>query len=433
MFVSFSIKNAYSFYDTQTLCARAVKTCKERLNDATFPTFQESNDRLVKTLAIYGANASGKSNLFYALWDMRHIILTSASESQSGEYLKLMPFLFLKDNETNDEKPTTFTIEFIINDHQYKYSFSATTKHIVNEFLVKKSFRTRKYKELFSRIVENGENKIVCKNDFTSANSVVVPRTRTNALFLSTCAMLALPEAEKIVNFFSTQLRVIASDRMTLTYTSKILDQGLYRDEILRFLKITDPGISDISIQQHTVETDNVLPDGSKETRTMFNPLITPILTDGSVSPRTIPFQAIASLGTEKAFSLSAHIFEALANGTILALDELDSRLHPLLTKEIIKLFNSQKTNPNNAQLIFNTHDTNLLGVRIYDEIYNKRVYLLRRDEIYFIEKNGAMCSKIYSLIDFKKHDGLSVRKDASHEKEYLAGLYGAIPYIGKM
>ena len=163
--------------------------------------------------------------------------------------------------------------------------------------------------------------------------------------------------------------------------------------------------------------------------RTAYEPLIVPMLRDGSMSAKTLPLRAIASMGTIKAFNLAAYIFEALERGSVLMLDELDSRLHPLLTKEIIRLFNSAATNPRGAQLIFNTHDTNLLSTKIYDKVTGKRVYLLRRDEIYFVEKNGEMCSKIYSLIDFKK-EGRSIRNDASHEKDYLAGLYGAVPYI---
>lgn len=428
MFVSFTVQNAYSFYDAQILSARAVKTCKERQTEATFKPFPEKEERLVKTLAIYGANASGKSNIFYALADMRYTVLTSAADSQSGDRLNVTPFLF---NTESASQPSTYTLEFVLDGFQYKYGYSATATGIVGEYLVRKGAKGRQYKELFSRAVVNGENKINCDKAF-AADKLVISKTRANALFLSTCAMLAVPEAEKIVDYFARRLKVIPADRMTPSFTSKMFGSGHYQAQITRFLKMTDPGIGDISVVPFSRETGRILPDGSKEMMTDYEPQVNPILKDGSVSSRKIPLMAIASLGTAKAFNLSAHIFEALDTGAVLMLDELDSRLHPLLTKEIIRLFNNGETNPHHAQLIFNTHDTNLLGVRVYNQESDKKVYLLRRDEIYFVEKNGEMYSKIYSLIDFKK-DGLSVRKDASYEKDYLAGLYGAIPYVGKM
>ena len=112
-------------------------------------------------------------------------------------------------------------------------------------------------------------------------------------------------------------------------------------------------------------------------------------------------------------------------------IDELDSRLHPILTREIIKLFNDPKTNPENAQLVFNTHDTNLLNCKVYSPSRNKKEQLLRRDQVYFVERTGDYASRIYSLVDFHYEDGSQVRNDASFEKEYLAGEYGAIPFIG--
>lgn len=428
MLVSFTVQNAYSFYDAQTLNARAVKTCKERQDEATFKPFEARDERLVKTLAIYGANASGKSNIFYALADMRDTVLTSAAESQTGERLNAMPFLF---NEASVSQPSSYVLEFVLGEYQYKYGYSATGAAVVGEYLVRKVAKGRVYKEVFSRAVVDGRNKICCDKSF-GADELVVSKTRTNALFLSTCAMLAVPEAERIVDYFARRLKVIPADRMTTGFTSKAFQDGRHQPEIIRFLKMTDPGIGAVEVLPFKKETGRILPDGTKEVVTDYEPQVRPVLKDGSVSQKALPLLSIASLGTAKAFSLAAYIFDALETGAVLVLDELDSRLHPLLTKEIIRLFNGAETNPRNAQLVFNTHDTNLLGVRVYDATAGKRVYLLRRDEIYFVEKNGEMCSKVYSLIDFKK-DGLSVRKDASYEKDYLAGLYGAIPYIGKL
>ena len=144
-----------------------------------------------------------------------------------------------------------------------------------------------------------------------------------------------------------------------------------------------------------------------------------------------LPLELLGSFGTQKAFELAGPIFKAISNGQLLFIDELDSRLHPIVTREIIKLFNNARTNPKSAQLVFNTHDTNLLNCKVYSTVRKKKEQLLRRDQIYFVERTGEFVSKMYSLVDFKYEDGASVRNDASFEKEYLAGVYGAIPFIG--
>ena len=123
------------------------------------------------------------------------------------------------------------------------------------------------------------------------------------------------------------------------------------------------------------------------------------------------------SAGTQKYFALAGPILEALANGTTLIIDELDAKLHPNLVHKIIEIFNSEKSNPNNAQLIFNTHDTNLLSCGVF-----------RRDQIWFVEKNRYGSAQLYSLADFKTD---VVRKNDIFEKNYIAGRYGAIPYLG--
>jgi hypothetical protein len=125
------------------------------------------------------------------------------------------------------------------------------------------------------------------------------------------------------------------------------------------------------------------------------------------------------SAGTNKLFDLSGYIVFVLVYGRVLIIDELDSKLHPILTQEIIKLFNNPETNPKNAQLIFTTHDTNLLGANLF-----------RRDQIWFTEKDEFEATDMYSLLEFKDEDGNTIRKDRSFEKDYIRGRYGAIPYI---
>ena len=426
MLVSFTVENVYSFYDAQTLNARAVATCKERREEATFAPFAGRKGRLVKTLAVYGANASGKSNIFYALAGMRENVLHSASEATARAPLRGIPFLFSADGPV---RPSSCTLEFIVGDAQYKYGYSIMGERVVGEFLLRKSARGKRYDELFSRTTRGTEDLVSVAPAF-GADELVISKRRTNALLLSTCAMLSVPEAMKVADYFAWRINVVAAARLSPNHTARQIADGRHRDEIIRFLRMTDPGIGGVEVTASDRETGRLLADGTKEHAVVYEPQVRPMLKEGGVSERALPMDMIASLGTIKAFSLASYVFEALDAGTVLVLDELDSRLHPLLTREIIRLFNQTETNPKNAQLVFNTHDTNLLGVRTYNPTTKKREYMLRRDEIYFVEKNGEMCSKIYSLIDFRK-EGKSVRNDASYEKDYLEGLYGAIPYLG--
>ena len=151
---------------------------------------------------------------------------------------------------------------------------------------------------------------------------------------------------------------------------------------------------------------------------------------EGQDYGQSIPLESIASRGTFKAFHVAGPMFEALGSGGVMMVDELDCRLHPILVRQIIRMFNSRASNPKNAQLIFNTHDTNLLNDKVYNVEKDRYENLLRRDQVYFVERDGDYVSHIYSLIEFQK-DGKVIRSDASFEKDYLNGLYGSIPYIG--
>ena len=154
----------------------------------------------------------------------------------------------------------------------------------------------------------------------------------------------------------------------------------------------------------------------------------------GNVVGRTnFLFGYMESEGTKKLFNLSGMLIDALQNGRILAVDELDAQLHPILVRHLIELFNSPDTNPKNAQLIFNTQSADLLGYKVYSEEKGKKITRLRRDQIYFVEKDSQEASRLFSLIEFKKESGMRTRNDASYEKDYLSGVYGGIPFPQEM
>ena len=423
MFIRFSVENFLSFRDRQTLDMMAVRTCKERREENTFPL--DNKDCLIRSAALYGANASGKSNLFMAMRFCVSFIRESALDRASTDNITIVPFLFDKDSAG---KPSSLELEFMVGDVWYKYGFSATSKVVESEWLYAREKNSSTLKARFVRKRENGEDKIEVRPTFSGADDLIIEKTRGNALFLSTCAGFAVTEAESILKELSSWMFVAAS-RSRIQATARMIDVGECREDVVHFVNMADPSIDDIDVQKVDYDSDEAGPDGKPLKRMKYRVMMRHKMKDDDGID--LPLELLGSLGTRKAFELAGPIFTALSSGRLLFIDELDSRLHPILTREIIKLFNNGKTNPKNAQLVFNTHDTNLLNCKVYSAARKKKEQLLRRDQIYFVERNGEFVSKMYSLVDFKYEDGASVRNDASFEKEYLAGVYGAIPFIG--
>ena len=154
----------------------------------------------------------------------------------------------------------------------------------------------------------------------------------------------------------------------------------------------------------------------------------------GSVVGRIdLPFSAFESQGTQKLFDLSGALIDTLRNGRILVVDELDAKLHPVLVRRLVELFNSSETNPRNAQLVFNTQSPDLLGFKVQARDGRRKTTRLRRDQFYFVEKDNREASKVFSLIEYKDGRKTGVRNDSSFEKDYLAGLYGGVPFVSEL
>lgn len=424
MFIRFSLENFMSFKDRQSLDMMAVRTCKERREENTFPC--GSKDSLLRSAALYGANASGKSNLFHAMLFCVLFIRESSFSHTVSDNIAVIPFLF---DENSRDKPSIFELEFSVGDIWYKYGFSVTSQMVESEWLYAREPNSSVMKARFMRKRQNGDDGIDVHPSFVGADKLIVEKTRDNSLFLSTCAGFAVAEAEAILKEVSSWQFVMASQNH-MQATAKMIDAGECRDDVLKFVNMADPSIDDIDVQKFDFDSRTAGPDGKPLKLMKYRVMMQH--KSKTAQNVVLPLDLLGSLGTRKAFELAGPIFKALSNGSLLFIDELDSRLHPVLTREIIKLFNDSKTNPKNAQLVFNTHDTNLLNCKVYNPNRKKKEQLLRRDQIYFVERTGEFVSKMYSLVDFKYEDGASVRNDASFEKEYLAGEYGAIPFIGK-
>ena len=230
MLIRFSVKNFLSFSDRQTLDMTAVNTCKERSVDNCVDFCGKT---LLKSVVVYGANASGKSNLIHAFNFFCNFILSSSKDSMSSETIRVKPFLL---NQWCRQKPSEFEIEFFIDQTIVRYGFHATEEKIVQEWLYEQD------QTVFKRAIENDNDIIQIEKRWKKAHGLE-ERTRKNALFLSVCAQFAVPEAERIISWFYSKLNVISGEKPQrfMHYTSHQVYTGKHRDDILAFLRNASP------------------------------------------------------------------------------------------------------------------------------------------------------------------------------------------------
>jgi len=418
MLIEFSVGNYRSFKDRVTFSMVAANLVSKEKSIDINNTFEIDEElKLLKSAAIYGANASGKSNLARALSFMKWFMVNSSKETQSTDEINVEPFRLSTETEG---KPSYFELAFLMDGRKYRYGFEVTQERVISEWL----FYVPNIREtsLFERQLDSIKSSKVYNADG------VQQRTRSNALFLSVSAQFNVEIAERILEWLTDKLNIISGlhDGSYLNYTVKCFMDD--KADIVQLIKKLDLGISDIQVEQEDFTTD-LLPDempdelkklivkagGGKATSIGISHR--KFDADGNYkSIEEFDLESHESEGTKKVFALAEPLVTALKEGEILIIDEFDARLHPLISLAIVKLFNSKEANPNNAQLIFMTHDTNLLSNKIF-----------RRDQIWFTEKNRYSATDLYSLAEYK------IRNDASFESDYIKGRYGAIPYIGNL
>ncbi len=417
MLIDFEVGNYLSFKDPVRLSMLAATPYKEHLETNTIET---GGLRLLKSAAIYGANASGKSNLIAAMSFMRHFVLTSSKDTQVEDKIPVKPFLL---DVATEGAPSRFEISFIQNGTRYRYGFEADSKAVRKEWLL----RATKTKETILFLRE--DDGIDVRKGFEEGGGLET-KTRDNALFLSVVAQFnGMISAELLRWFADFQVIHGLSDYAWEPYAARCLQDVDKRAQLIQLIQNADVGITDLVVTEVPFDIDDemikFLPsDVVKKLRNQTPLKISAVhqkYREG-VTVDLIPFDfnATESAGTQKFLCMAAPLLDCLNNGYVVAIDELDAKLHPLLTKAIVSLFNSAERNPQGAQLIFVTHDTNLLQ-------YGK----LRRDQIWFTEKDRFAATALYSLAEFKFPDGTKVRNDAALEANYIRGRYGAIPYLG--
>lgn len=415
MFIEFSTGNYLSFKNLVTF-SMVASSIQEHKDTHLFKANKYFN--LLKTGTIYGANASGKSNLFKAMQFMVGFVESSSKDSQAEEEIPVESFKL--STETEDQ-PSTFEMVFIQDDCRYRYGFQVNSSEVVSEWL----FEATKQQE--TNLFERSFKEINIGNNFIEGKGLDI-KTRDNALFLSVVAQFNGEKSIKVLKWFKNFNVVSGLTDSHNRITSKFLEDKKLKELFLRFIQTADLGIEDIIVEK----VSNPYPV-FKNTKGLFSKIsqVSFVLDQDKIfttHKKYNPEQEIVgyesfsmdkseSQGTKKLFSLLGPIMDGLINGKTLVIDELDSRLHPLITNFIISLFQSTEHNPKNSQLIFNTHDTNLLSNRFF-----------RRDQLWFTEKDKYGSSDLYSLSDFE----VKVRNDASFEKDYLLGKYGAIPFLGE-
>ncbi len=416
MLIAFSVENFRSIRDLQTLSLVEPRT--DRHLEWSNLIDPESR-RLLKTVAIFGPNASGKSNMISAMTWLRQFVLNSSKETQAKEQIDAQPFRL---STAKESAPCHLEIEFSWNDFEYRYGFEVTAKRVESEWLFRKSPKA-KPATLFTRELQ----QIKVNAEFFQEGIGLEKHTRENALFLSVCAQLAGPESAKIIEWMN-RFRPVSglSEQSFFAFTATRMGDPKHRAGLLKFAQNADFNICDLRSEVEEV-TEAKLPTnmppeirkmllGQKFLQTDIKTAHEKLDADGKLVNRVeFDLAKDESQGTQKFIALSGPITHTLEEGSILVVDELEARLHPKLTQAIVDLFHSP-VNHKNAQLIFAAHDVTLLDPERF-----------RRDQIWFTEKNKQGATDLYSLAEF---DPQNVRADTKFSRQYLLGLFGAIPQL---
>lgn len=420
MLLEFTVRNFLSIKDEVTLNMIASKD--DSFYNNTFSYENDRNDRrALKVAVLYGSNASGKSNILKAMNFVSNFI-NKSHEMQQGKSISRIPFRL--DTNCLDE-PSEFKIIFIQSGIKYLYMFSVTETEVIEEYLY--YYPNGRQSTIFERNKDNYkftidvERQAELKNKFHSKNK----------LFLATESLWEYDKAKEPFKWLSECFNVFIEHEDLESYTGgAIVENSITKDVINKYMQYADMDIEDVNVNISkkedvlSSEIFNTLSDDAKlrlfkvfdENGTEFLDIkTTHIGVDKNGKPIKIPFNlSQESEGTQKYFGILGPFLDVLNNGYTIVIDELDIRLHTLLVIKLVGLFLDPNINKNNAQLIFTTHDTNLLDSN-----------MLRRDQIWFVQKKGDKSTDLYSLYDFG-----GTRKNEKIEKGYLQGKYGAIPFF---
>ena len=398
MLIQFNFKNFKSFRNDTSLDMTATSITEHPYN-----LINCKDEKYIKVAAIYGANASGKSSVIEAFRFMGQWVRYSFKEGGNKASIPLKRFAF---DDKSLKEPAEFEVFFKYNNRDYQYGFSLDNTKIHEEWLYIKEEGSNNYIYLFER--ENDE--INCNEKLFKDAKNFIPMVESKTLFLSITSSAKIAYSKDVLEWFMTPVidyGDIDSEKVIDSVSSLQIENKQYQNNLVEFLKAIDMNIEGIIVENLSED------EGESELK-----IYTKHLKSDGNSFYKLPLSEESS-GTRKMFALYQFLMLTLESGDPLFVDELDSKLHPLLLRYILTMFHDENINKKGAQLIYSTHDNYTLTRDIF-----------RRDQIWFVEKDSSAASHLYSLVEYKSEDDKKIRKDASYNKDYLLGKYGSVPVL---
>ncbi len=417
MLIEFSVKNYRSFWGSQTLSMAAGAT-KELQEENSFIPPVEGLPRLLRSSVIYGANGAGKSNLIKALDFMREFVSRSSKETQEGEHITNKPFLL---HPNGGETASEFEVFFLQDDIRYQYGFAVTKKRVTHEWLF--AYPSNRAQRWFERAYnpKTEKEEWYFGPKFSGQKKTWQESTRANALFLSTAVQLNSEQLKPVLTWFHELVVIRHGQQIGPEFTVKYCEND--EKYILHFLQEAGIEVEGIEVKEaeiNQIKFPDDMPDEVREAvqRNLikrFKKVFFKHHIKETKSSCLLPIEE-ESDGTRKLFAYAGPWLDMLKNGRVLIIDELDNSFHPYLVRFLLSVIHNSVSNKQNGQLVFSTHDTSILDAKI-----------LRRDQIWFMEKDDQQATQLYPLSDFHP------RKKEALEKGYLQGRFGALPYIGEV
>lgn len=416
MLIEFRVSNFKSIREEQVFSLVASsdkKSCEENVIKRD-ELLGMKGLRYLKGAAVYGANASGKSTLVQALQFMAEYVKNCATDMKPDQPTGRNPFRL---DNTSAQEPTTFEVTFVANKVRYQYGVSLNDVEVIEEYLI--AYPKGSAQKWFHRGGE-GDDEWATSSYF-KGHTGLQEKTRKNALFLSVGAVWNHPQLTPVYEWFSGQLKFLGLSCFEFLSPTFTLDRIAQNDEdkgrIWKLMQAADLGLRGVMIEDLVTPAeqfrqehpDLVVPDNVENVKELLS-----LLFEHHVGNEKFYIEhAEESAGTRRFFSMVGPWLDILANGYTVFVDEIDTSLHPILTREILKMLFSDEFNPNGAQVVFTTHNPTLLDQN-----------LIRRDQVWFTEKDQKAATHLYPLTDYSPRQGEALAKG------YLAGRYGAIPFI---
>jgi AAA15 family ATPase/GTPase len=409
MLVYFKVGNFKSIKDPVVINFAATAITELHASNV----IKKGKDELLKTVLLYGPNASGKSKVLDAFLRYRFLILQSAMSHSTG-VIPVQPFLLNKETEN---QASFFESEFVLENKRYRYGFEAYNSHFKSEWLLEVKATTES--PIFLRI---GQDFQVNEKKFVNSGGLQT-KCNENALFLTVADQWNVPLAKAIYKCFFEMYTIHGLQDDHYKYrTNELFELDEYKELINQMMQHADLGIKNVNVvkfqdqQRKRLQAEGVLShdDNDEDNKSRVFARHNVYDKDGNVvDERSFSMNDFESEGTKKFYNIIGSVLYAIKNGYFVVIDEMDARFHTLLTKAIIRLFNSESV-ASGAQLLAVCHDASVMDND-----------LLRRDQIYIVEKNDFAATEVVNLVEYK-----SARKDTPLAKNYLEGKYGGIPFI---